>query len=61
MEISIKLNEENSKRLLALKEMGILSLDIDCICNDAIKKQLDICADIYSEWVEDFEGGSFRP
>lgn len=55
MELSIQLDEENSKRLLALREMGILDLNLDNICNDAIKEQLDKAGKILSDFASHFE------
>lgn len=55
MEISIKLNDENSKRLSALKEGGIIDLDLDNICNDAIREQLNNAEKIFSELSDHFE------
>lgn len=46
---------ENSKRLSALKEGGILDLDIDNICNDAIREQLNNAEKIFSELGDHFE------
>ncbi len=58
MKISLNLNEENSKRLSALKEMGILDIDIDNICNDAIREQLDKAGTILSDVASHFENRS---
>lgn len=58
MEISVNLNEENSKRLSALREIGILDIDIDNICNDAIKEQLDRAGTILSDVASHFESRS---
>lgn len=58
MEILVHLNEENSKRLLVLRKMGILDLDIDNICNDAIEEQLNISGEILSDWADHFESRS---
>lgn len=55
MDISVQLNEENSKRLSALREIGILDLNIDNICNDAIKEQLDKTGKILSDLGSHFE------
>ncbi len=60
MEIILNLNEENSKRLSALREMGILDIDIDNICNDAIKEQLDRAGTILSDVASHFEDRSKR-
>lgn len=55
MEIILNLNEENSKRLSALRDMGILDIDIDNICNGAIKEQLDKAETILSDVASHFE------
>ena len=55
MEISIKLNDENSKRLSSLKDNKLLDLDLDNICNDSIKQQLDNCEQILFNWSKHFE------
>lgn len=58
MEISVNLNEENSKKLSALREIGILDINIDNICNDAIKEQLDRAGTILSDVTSHFESRS---
>lgn len=55
MEILVHLNDENSKRLLALREMGILDIDIDNICNDAIAEQLNRAGEVLSDFAGSFE------
>lgn len=55
MEILVHLNEENSKRLLVLREMGIIDIDIDNICNDAIGEQLNKAGDALSDLAGHFE------
>jgi hypothetical protein len=55
MEIIVHLNEENSKRLSALREMGILDIDIDNICNDAIEEQLNRAGKVLSDLAGHFE------
>ena len=49
MEILVRLNEENSKRLLVPREMGIIDIDIDNICNDAIEEQLNKAGEVLSD------------
>jgi hypothetical protein len=55
MEIMVNLTEENSRRLLAVREMGIIDIDTDNICNDAIKDQLDKTEQVISDLASHFE------
>ena len=55
MELLIYLNEENSKRLISLRAMGMVDINTDNICNDAIKDQLDKAEDILSDFVDHFQ------